>query len=250
MELLFMLYYKKCVVEYDGSGFFGWQVQKNGRTVQEEIEKGLSVMYKNEVKVVGSGRTDAGVNAAGQVFSYRMEKYLENKAVHFGLNSLLPDDIAIISVEDAPDKFNAQTWAKSKTYRYTILNRRYPSALMAKRCWWLKGELDLNMLVKFAQVFTGTHDFASFCIKGSLKEDTVRTVNYINVSQDNDFINIEINGNGFLHMMVRLIVGTLVDACQKGRDENYLKKVLEAKTVEEAGYAAPAHGLMLYSVEY
>lgn len=245
-----LLYNKCCVVEYDGSRFCGWQVQRNARTVQEEIEKALFKMYKKRVTIVGSGRTDSGVHSVGQVFNYRADFYIENRSVQMGLNSLLPNDITISSVTDVDESFNAMRSAKNKTYRYTILNRSYPSALMRDRSWWIRKEIVPETLNELFEPMVGEHDFTSFCIRDSLLENTVRTVNSIKISDEAPYLQVYINGNGFLHMMVRLMVGTVVEASLKGLNKKHIKEVLDKKNIKFAGAVAPAGGLTLYSVFY
>ena len=244
------MFNKKCIVEYDGTDFYGWQVQKDLRTVQEEIEKALTKIYKETVKIHGSGRTDTGVHALNQVFHFKNQKYLENTALFKGLNSLLPGDIVIKQVFDVPLDFHSQKSAVSKTYIYKILNRSYPSALMRNRFWWVRWKIETEKFDKLLQCFTGEHDFSCMCVKKSLKINNVRVVNFINVCKENDILNIEINANGFLHNMVRNIVGTVKAFYFQNKTEEDIKLLFESKDIENAGATAPPHGLYLKEVHY
>ncbi|WP_022851067.1 tRNA pseudouridine(38-40) synthase TruA [Limisalsivibrio acetivorans] len=244
------MYNKRCVVEYDGTGFAGWQVQSTGRTVQQVIEEKLTEMYKAPVKIIGSGRTDSGVHAEGQVFSFITDKYLDRKALVYGLNSLLPDDVVIKDAEDAPLEFHAQQSALSKTYRYRILSREYGSALERNRLWWIKKPLDHVLFGELLSVFEGEHDFAAFCVRQSLKENTVRRINSLQMEHSDGFFSLEINGSGFLHMMVRNIVGTCVDFTLWGCTPGDIRDVFASRNRDRAGITAPAHGLTLVKVFY
>lgn len=246
-----MLYNKKLTMQYIGTEFAGWQVQTNGRTVQEEIQNALTRMYKRKITIIGSGRTDAGVHALGQTASYRTDKYLSPESVHKGLNSMLPPyDISISDVADMPEDFHAQRSAKSKSYQYRIFASKIRSAMYANRTWWVKDELDYKDIGHFLKVFEGEHDFSSFCVQTSLKENNVRRVNSTKCFMDGgDVIYIEINGNGFLHNMVRIMVGTVVNAIRKGYDMDYMINALQSKDRNQAGPpTANAMGLYLKEV--
>ena len=207
-------------------------------------------MYKTEIKIIGSGRTDAGVHALGQTASYRTEIFLEADAVHRGLNSILPDDISISCVEDVPEDFHAQISAKNKTYQFRIHASRTRSAMHINRTWWVRKDIDYKDIENFLKVFEGEHDFTSFCVQTSLKDNNVRKINSTKCFMDGDIICVEINGDGFLHNMVRIIVGTIVDAIRKGYDVEYLTDVLAAKDRNQAGPTAHAMGLYLKEVFY
>jgi tRNA pseudouridine38-40 synthase len=244
------LFNKKCIVEYDGTNFFGWQIQKNLRTVQSEIEYALKRIYKTDIRIHGSGRTDTGVHALNQVFHFKSLKYLENDSIYKGLNSLLPDDIVIKKVFDVPENFHAQKSAISKTYVYKILNRKYPSALMRNRYWWIRWHIDVNKFDNLLQCFVGEHDFSCMCVKKSLKHNNVRIINYIKTNKLEDIISVEINANGFLHNMVRNIIGTAKYFYFNKKGKEDIDKLFSAKNVEKAGPTAPPHGLYLKEVIY
>lgn len=244
------MYNKKCVVEYDGTYFSGWQVQNDVRTVQLEIEKALNRIFKAKLRITGSGRTDTGVHGLNQVFNFRVEKKMESAALMKGLNSLLPDDVVIKSVEDVPLEFHSQRSAQHKTYIYKILNRSYPSALERKRSWWVRWPIDMDRFEKLFVPFVGTHDFSAMCIKRSLKENNVRKVNFIRLNRADDMITIEIDADGFLHNMVRNIMGTAKDFYFQNKTEDDIVTVLNSKDRDEGGATAPPHGLYLKNVFY
>lgn len=248
MEL--QLFNKKCVVEYDGTNFHGWQVQGELRTVQKEIEKGLSKIYKRKIKITGSGRTDTGVHALGQTFNYITDKYLPNNSIVMGLNSIMPKDIVILSCEDVPLDFHSQRSAISKTYIYKILNQTLPSALKLNRVWHVREKLDILKLKNYLDIFVGEHDFSSMCIKKSIKDNPVRTVNFINIRHQEEQIEIEINANGFMHNMVRNIIGTTIYLYRRKISYEQIIAILNSKNRSEAGPTAPPQGLYLKEVIY
>jgi len=245
-----MIYNKAMTVQYIGSNFAGWQVQNGDRTVQEEINKALTTMFKERTTCVGSGRTDSGVHALGQVANFRSEKNLTPKAVLFGLNSLLPEDISISDVWEVGEEFHAQRSAKDKTYQYLILSSKVRSAIYQDRVWWYKHNLDFERATELTKLFLGEHDFTSFCVEKSLKENNARTINSFDTFMKDGICHFEINGSGFLHNMVRIIMGTIVEACQKGYGDDYITNALSGKNRDLAGPTAPAAGLYLKSVNY
>ncbi len=244
------MFNKKCVVEYDGTDFYGWQIQKDLRTVQSELEKALNKIFKKPIRIHGSGRTDTGVHALNQVFHFKTDKFIESISLYKGLNSLLPDDIVVKNVCDVPLDFHSQRSAISKTYVYKILNRPYPSAIMRNRFWWIRWDIDLTRFEDLLRCFVGEHDFSCMCVKKSLKFDNVRTINFINIFKSEDVISIEINADGFLHNMVRNIIGTVKAFYFQNKTEKDIKLLFESKNVENAGPTAPPHGLYLKEVIY
>jgi tRNA pseudouridine38-40 synthase len=245
-----MQYTKKLTLEYVGTNFAGWQVQDNGRTVQEELQKALLKLYKQKITAAGSGRTDSGVHALGQVASYRADMHLPDRGVVLGLNSMLPDDMAVIKCEDVPSDFHAQYSAVSKTYLYKIHASPVRSAIHADRSWWVKCRLDVQRMGALLKLFEGEHDFTSFCVLVSLRKNNVRTINSTACYEKDGLICIEINGNGFLHNMVRIIVGTLVRAVKKELDDSYITNALNAANRKAAGPTAVPAGLYLKEVFY
>lgn len=248
--MLSQLFNKKCIVEYDGTNFYGWQTQKDLRTVQNEIEKALTKIYNKKIVITGSGRTDAKVHALKQVFNFRGEKYLSNISLKLGLNSMLDKDISILDCVDADNDFHAQKSAKSKSYLYKIYCRENRPALLKDRVWWFKTQIDDERLWDYLKYFVGTHDFSSMCTKKSAKKSNIRTVNFINIFQKNEFLDIEINANGFLHNMVRNIIGTAIFLYKKNENENKVVNILNSKDRINAGPTAPPQGLYLKEVFY
>lgn len=244
------IYNKKCIVEYDGTDFHGWQNQKDLITVQSEIENALMKIYKKKINIIGSGRTDAGVHAIGQVFNFKAEKYIPSVSLKLGLNSLLPRSIVIKDVEDVDQHFHSQLSARSKTYIYKILNSETPSALLRNRVWWIRNKIEVDLFKKILERFEGERDFSAMCTMRSLKENSVRKVNFINVELDGEIIEIQINANGFLHNMVRNIVGTSFFVLRKGLPINIVDEILESKDRKKGGPTAPPHGLYLKEVFY
>ena len=166
----------KLIIEYDGSGFHGWQRQKSDRTVQETIEKALAVMTREKVTVIGSGRTDAGVHALGQVAGFKTGSRLHAEAFLNGLNSLLPDDVVIRACDRMPNSFHARFDVKSKRYRYHILNRTIAPAIGRQFVWSIRKPLNTKAMVAAAAILVGTHDFKAFEGTGSPRNHTIRTV--------------------------------------------------------------------------
>lgn len=241
--------YKLCV-EYDGTNYFGWQKQKNQVTVQETIEKALSQLLKEKVKILGAGRTDTGVHAVNQYCTFRTEKNLPDSAFVFGLNHLLPEDIRIKRVERVGDDFHVIISAKKKTYIYKILNRFEPTALERNRCWHIYGELDVNAMNESAKMIIGRKDFKSFRSSICSRVTTERTVYESFWRKEGDYLIYQITADGFLHNMVRILVGTMVDVGMGKISPADFKKILESGDRKKAGKTAPPQGLYLYDVFY
>ncbi len=245
-----MLYNKACVCEYLGTNYVGWQRQKNGQSIQGLIEKVLSKVYSEDIKISGSGRTDAGVHALSQVFNYKSSKYIGNSSVIKALNSVLPNDISIYGIKDVDVRFHSWLHPVAKTYEYKIINKPYPPAFYEDKALWVRKPLDVDKLNEVLQQFIGEHDFASFCMTKTKKENTVRCINYISVDSDSEFINISLNANGFLHNMVRIIVGTAIDFVMNDRDSSEIIDIINCKDRRKAGKTAPAHALYQKEIFY
>ncbi len=241
----------KLTIEYDGSRYHGWQKQKNARTIQETVENAIAVMVKAPVRLIGSGRTDAGVHALGQVANFRCRPDIPARAFVAGLNSLLPDDIVIRSCEAVDMGFHSQYDARCKTYRYRIFNSPVPSAICRQYAWFVPRELDVSAMQAAASHLVGTHDFKSFEGSGSPRSHTIRTVNAARVYQRRpDDIWFEIAASGFLRFMVRNIVGTLADAGRGKINPDDFKQILLSGNRSCAGDTAPPQGLFLLRVTY
>lgn len=244
------MFNKKCVIEYDGTAYCGWQAQKDVNTVQAELEKALATMYKAPITAIGSGRTDAGVHALNQVFNFRSETHIPDRGFVMGINTLLPCDIAVKSAVDVDYDFHAQKSAISKTYLYRLSPLWHPTGIDAKRVWWIKRMPDLDLMADLLRAIEGEHDFACFCSAEGMKENTVRKIYHTKAYMDGGYINIEINGSGFLHMMVRTITGTVVNSAFRKKDPAFMKELIKGKDRTKAGMTAPAHGLYLKEVFY
>ena len=227
----------KLILEYDGTSFSGWQTQAEGfRTIQNHLEEKLERIFKKKVHCQASGRTDSGVHALGQVAHFKVDTSITPSLIHKALNSFLDRDLSVIRVQEVPLDFHAQNSVKNKTYRYTILNRPYPSALWRDRAYFFPHKLDVSAMRKKAKELKGTHDFKPFqsAAERSRIKNTVRTISQLSITKDGDLIHITITSNGFLYKMVRNITGALI-AVGSGR---------------RIPKTAPPHGLCLMSVRY
>ena len=235
----------KLTLEYDGSEFVGWQVQPNGRSVQAVVEEGLSRLCGEPVRVTAAGRTDSGVHARGQVISFE-SRALPLKAFTAGLNALLPDDVACIRAEEAPEGFDARRWARGKRYIYSILHSPTRSALR-RRAWQIRRGLDLDAMRTAARALIGKHDFSALRAADCPARTTVREIRRLEIS---DGIDIAVEATAFLKHMVRNIVGTLVEVGHAKRRADSIAALLEGRDRTRAGPTAPPHGLVLDEVFY
>jgi len=241
----------KLTIEYDGSAYHGWQRQAVHPTIQGKIETALKTMTGTQVTLTGSGRTDAGVHAYGQVANFICDTKLTPEIFQKGLNSILPKDIVITACTSVPEEFNARYDAQSKTYHYRILNRRLAAAIGRQYAWHIPQKLDFDAMRRAYPHIIGTHDFKAFEGTGSPRAHTERCVIHADLVEKNDgHLVFEIEGNGFLRFMVRNIVGTLVDVGIGKITSDDFKRILQSKDRTLAGITAPAHGLFLMQVKY
>jgi len=240
----------KLTIEYDGTNFSGWQVQKDKRTIEQELENALEKILKENVKVIGSGRTDAGVHAMGQVANFTTDKTIKPEELLCALNTLLPFDIVVVNVEDVEQDFNARITAKAKHYRYVINNAKFPSALNANREYHFKYFLDTESMRLAANDLKGKHDFKAFMAAGSTVKDTIREIYDINVTRLGSRVVIDVIGNGFLCNMVRIIVGTLLDVGSGKSDICVIKNMIETGDRNIGGRTVGPEGLYLVEVKY
>ena len=241
----------KLTIEYDGSGFHGWQRQKNDRTVQGVIETAIATMTGQTVTLIGSGRTDAGVHALGQVANFLCETELVATIFERGLNSLLPEDVVIRRCHQVDESFHARFTAKSKIYQYRILNRDIPAAVGRQYCWFIRKRLDRNAMCAAAGYIVGTHDFKAFEGAGSPRSSTIRQVIRAEWQEpEPDHLFFEIEADGFLRYMVRNLVGTLVQVGQGTITPDDFRRILLSTDRNQAGATAPPQGLFLMDVRY
>jgi len=241
----------KMIVEYDGTAYSGWQIQNDVPTIQGEIENALGRITGQTLRVMGSGRTDAGVHALGQTAGFVCETKLPVQQLHKGLNSLLPPDIVIRSLKRVSISFHPRYDAVSKVYRYRILNRTWSDAIGRQYFWYLRHPLDSNAMGLAVNHLIGTHDFKAFEGSGSQRASTVRHVFRASVEpQAPGFLIFEIEANGFLRFMVRNIVGTLVEVGLSKRSSADFKRILASRDRNQAGPTAPPQGLFMVRVIY
>jgi len=241
----------KMIVEYDGTGYHGWQQQKRRPTIQQTLEEMIGIIANEKIKVIGSGRTDAGVHALNQVAHFRTTSKLDADRLCYGINCLLPDEIVIKNLTEVDENFHAQRDVVSKIYLYRILNTPTRSVLHRHYAWHIPYALDLERMKTAASFLEGPHNFSSFCATGTDVIGKDRTILKIDIKPGPDgFIRIWIEADGFLRYMVRNIVGTLVDVGRGRTQPVELVNILEAKDRKVAGPTAPACGLFLKEVKY
>ncbi len=241
----------KITVQYDGTRYKGWQVQKaTDATIQGKLQNVLFKLAGHPVEVIGSGRTDAGVHAAGQVANFHIDAHFSMEEIFENLNEFLPEDIAVTEIMEVDERFHSRYNAVSKTYSYRI--RTSPVAdVFARRFVYHYGRpLDVDRMRTAAAELIGTHDFASFCGNKRMKKSTVRTIMDIAILEKGDEIEIRYTGDGFLQNMIRILTGTLIEVARGEREPESMKEVLAAKNREVAGYTAPPQGLRLENVLY
>jgi len=240
----------RAVVEYDGTAFCGLQFQTEVRTVAGELERALSLLFAEPVKISSAGRTDAGVHASGQVISFRTERAFPDGRLGLALNGNLPPDVSVRRVDEVAAGFSARFDALERTYEYRILNRPLPSALERRFAHHVYRPFDLDLARRAAADLLGEHDFVAFC--GLLPEHggTVRTVHAVGLERAGDRITVRISGRGFLHRMVRIGVGTLIEIATGRRAPDDIPAILASRDRRRAGYTAPAAGLCLAGVRY
>lgn len=241
----------KAVIQYEGTRYRGWQVQGNTEnTIQGKLEALLSRMEGVPVEVHGSGRTDAGVHAAGQVISFRCAGGKSPEEIRDYMNRYLPEDMAVLSVEEAAPRFHARLHAVRKTYVYRIWNDPVRKVFGRRYVTQVEEPLDVERMRTAAAKLCGTHDYRAFCSLKRFKKSAVRTIEKIAVRQEGPLIEIAYTGDGFLYHMVRILTGTLVEAGLGFRSAESVREVLESRDRACAGRLMPPEGLMLMSVEY
>ncbi|MBQ9910792.1 MAG: tRNA pseudouridine(38-40) synthase TruA [Lachnospiraceae bacterium] len=235
-------------VAYDGTNYVGWQVQPNGVSIEEVLNRELRHLLKEDVHVIGCSRTDSGVHADGNICVFDTESRIPADKFKFALNVGLPADIVIQESDEVPPDYHPRKTASVKTYEYRILNRTVPLPKERNYAYFYHYPLDERKMQEAASVLVGTHDFTSFCSIHTSVKDFVRTVYSIAVRKEDDVITIRISGSGFLYNMVRIIVGTLVEIGAGFRPVEDMQRILDAKDRAQAGNTAPSNGLTLKSI--
>jgi tRNA pseudouridine38-40 synthase len=240
----------KLTIEYDGSCYHGWQIQSNAHTVQSEIEDAIFKITGEKVRVTGSGRTDAGVHALGQVAHFDTGSVIPADKFKDALSAVLPASVAVIGSEEVDFSFHSRYSATGKTYEYKIINRPIRSPIMEKRSWHIRETLNFKALRQASEIFVGTHDFSSFCASGRVISDFNRRIFLSEWNKQKDLLIYRVTGNGFLYNMVRIMVGTMIEVGLGKRKPESILDILHGKKRDLAGITAPPQGLYLVKVHY
>lgn len=241
----------RIVVAYDGTNYCGWQVQPNGITVEEVLNKKISALTGEDIHIIGASRTDSGVHALGNVAVFDTESRIPGDRMAYALNQKLPDDIVIVKSDEVSLDWHPRYQNEiTKTYEYHIYNAKTPNPMKRHHSTFVSYELDVDKMEEAARYLVGEHDFVSFCNIRTNVEDTVRTVYSIEFLQHESEITMRITGNGFLYNMVRIIAGTLIRVGRGYYPPEKVKEILETKERTEAGVTAPPNGLVLVKIDY
>lgn len=241
----------KMLIEYDGGRYSGWQrLGDSDKTIQGKIENVLLEMTKTKIEIIGSGRTDAGTHAKGQVANFRTSSDMAVTAMRDHLNTYLPRDIIIKELEEMPERFHARYNAVGKKYSYYVWNNGIPSAFERHYSYHYPSELDLIKMNEACKKLTGSHDFIGFSSLKKSKKPTIRTINEITIDKEGDLLRFTFIGDGFLYKMVRIIMGTLLEIGSGTMEPEYIDTIFESKIRSEAGMTVPAQGLFLDEVYY
>ncbi len=240
-------------LEYIGSNYFGFQTQKsqgrNQATIQGALEETLAKLFREKIRVIASGRTDRGAHARAQVINFKVDTKIPFENIKSALNNLLPSDLRVKKVKKVSDNFHARFSAKSKIYRYVILNTKEPSVFWHNLAWHVDGNLDIELMEKASRKIKGKRDFSVFAKKAKNYKDCIRDVGVISIKRKSSFIYIDIEANGFLRSMVRNIVSFLVKIGRKDLAFKNISLIL-SKRIKYTNESAPASGLYLYKVIY
>lgn len=241
----------KMVIQYDGTRYDGWQKQGNTEnTIQGRLEAVFGKLAGEDVEVHGSGRTDAGAHANGQVANVHLDTEKTVQEIMDYVNRYLPEDIALIRLEEAPERFHSRLNATWKVYTYALETAPKCPVFQRKYVYTLGETLDVEAMRKAAKLLCGTHDYRSFCSNKNMKKSTVRTVKTLSIHEQGSQLEFHIIGDGFLYNMVRIMIGTLIEVGLGKRTPESMKEILEAKDRQAAGVTAPACGLFLTAVMY
>ena len=240
----------KLTIQYDGSAYNGWQKQGNTtNTIQERFENVLFRMCDSKIEINASGRTDAGVHAENQIANFKCETNLNCEEIKKYLNKYLPKDILVKEVEEVDERFHSRLNAVSKTYEYTMATEK-PNVFSRKYVYSIECVPDIEKMRAAAKILIGKHDFKGFSSVGKTKKSTERTINYIDIINENGIIKIIINGTGFLYNMVRIISGTLLEIGEGKLEPEIIEEIFKNKDRKKAGKTLPSNGLKLIEVKY
>lgn len=240
----------KLIVAYDGTSYCGWQIQDNGITVEEVLNRELSALLNEDIKIIGASRTDSGVHALGNVAVFDTETRIPPEKISFALNQRLPEDIRIQNSCQVADDFHPRFCDTIKTYEYNIWNSRFPNPMVRLYSKFVYYNIDVDRMQRAADYLVGEHDFKSFCSTRTQVENTVRTVTEISFHREGNMITMRICGNGFLYNMVRIIMGTLLKCGMGMYEPEHVKEILDACDRSKAGPKAEACGLTLVGIDY
>lgn len=239
----------KLVIEYDGTNYDGWQQQKSGKTIHQTLNKAIVKVVNEEITLLGAGRTDAGTHAMGQVANFETQSNIPLFNLAQAINYYLPKDIVVKSAHKVPEKFHSRYSAKSKVYRYTILNSKTRSAIGRNYCHYYATDLDIEKMQKASKALIGKHDFSTFKSKSEVIS-SVRTIKKLEIRRKGEYMFFTIEADGFLYKMVRAIVGTLLEVGRGKMTIGKFKETVKSGIRSKAGNTVPAHGLCLLRVKY
>ena len=240
----------RLTVAYDGTNYHGWQLQENGITIEEELNRALSQLFREEIRVIGASRTDSGVHALGNIAIFDTESRMPAEKISYALNQRLPEDIRIQKSEEVASDWHPRHCESRKTYEYRIYRAEFPMPVKRLYSYFTYRPLDVERMREAACYLEGEHDFKSFCQMGAQVESTVRTIFSLQVEEQGADLVIRVCGNGFLYNMVRILAGTLMEVGQGKREPQSMREVLAACDRSAAGPTAPAHGLTLMKYEF
>jgi tRNA pseudouridine38-40 synthase len=237
----------KLIIQYDGTDYAGWQIQENAKTIQGVLADSVKTFLREEINLIGSGRTDSGVHAIGQVANFRCENKIDICRFNHSLNSILPVDISVLKIDEVGESFHSRFDAKLRTYLYVISKIKSPFYFKYSIN---KRNLDVKSLNQLSKNFLGKKDFSSFCKKKSDVENRFCEIKQVIWRETKNFYLFFISADRFLHGMVRTLIGTLFNAVDKKNGDNYIKEVVQDKSIKSAGESVPPKGLFLYRVDY
>ena len=241
----------KCTVTYEGTRYQGWQRQESSdNTIQGKLEQLISRMCDEKIEIQGSGRTDSGVHALGQIINFHTRSAMKTEDMLTYMNQYLPEDIAIVEIEEVSERFHSRLNAKGKQYSYRVWNSTVPNVFWRRYAHTVEQDLDIEAMEKAITYLLGEHDFKSFTSTKKGKKSTVRNIESIQIKRDGDLLTFTFKGNGFLYHMIRILMGTLLEVGIGCRDAESIPQIIAAKDREKAGALVPGKGLILEKVFY